>query len=365
MSASARWLRSGLLALLALVVAGCVLALAGRLPPPATAGTQRAVDGAGLVRVLPAGNRVLSGPRMPAVNSLASGLDSLWLTGGTPRHSHVLYAVDPATGRVVDSTTLPPRLVVNPGDVAASGRAVWVAVGASLYRVLPGESGGTVTRPFATLPHGGLIGDVVTSPGAVWVDDTTRGTVYRYRAGRRAAAAGRPDSAITIGRTAGVMTAGDGGVWVADPDARTVSRIKVSRINPARDRVDEVVPTPGPATHLTTASHRLWVTDGTDGLTMVGSAGHTRTIPVRGQPTGLAAGAGSVWVASTAAGTLTRVDPDRGTVTATVRVGERPYAVAASPHAIWVAVLGQPVMMHAPAHGTARSTLSWLLRLCG
>jgi streptogramin lyase len=360
MSADARWLRGGLLALLALGAAGCVAALAGLLPSLAAAGTHRAVGSAGLVRVLPAGDRVLSGPRMPDVNSLASGLDSLWLTGGTPRHSHVLYAVDPATGRIEDRTTLPSRLVVNPGDVAASAHAVWVAVGASLYRIVPGESGRAVTRPFATLPHGGLIGDVVTSPGAVWVDDTTRGTVYRYPAGRRTAATGRPDSAITIGRTAGAMTVGDGGVWVADPDASTMSRI-----SPARDRVDEVVSTPGPATHLTTASHRLWITDGSDGVTVVGAGGHTRTIPVGGAPTGLATGAGSVWVASTAAGTLTRVDPGRETVTATVRVGERPYAVAASPQAIWVAVLGRPVMMGVPAHAAASSTIGWLLRLCG
>lgn len=360
MSADARWLCGGLLALLALGAAGCVAALAGLLPSLAAAGTHRAVASAGLVRVLPAGDRVLSGPRMPDVNSLASGLDSLWLTGGTARHSHVLYAVNPATGRIEDSTTLPSRLVVNPGDVAVSARAVWVAVGASLYRIVPGESGSAVTRPFATLPHGGLIGDVVTSPGAVWVDDTTRGTVYRYPAGRRTAATGRPDSAITIGRTAGAMAVGDGGVWVADPDTRTMSRI-----SPARDRVNEVVSTPGPATHLTTASHRLWITDGSDGVTVVGAGGHTRTIPVGGVPTGLATGAGSVWVASTAAGTLTRVNPGRETVTATVRVGERPYAVAASPQAIWVAVLGRPVMMRVPAHAAASSTIGWLLRLCG
>ena len=36
------------------------------------------------------------------------------------------------------------------------------------------------------------------------------------------------------------------------------------------------------------------------------------------------------------------VYPGRETVTATVLVGERPYAVAASPQAIWVAVLGRP-----------------------
>ncbi len=83
------------------------------------------------------------------------------------------------------------------------------------------------------------------------------------------------------------------------------------------------------------------------------------------EATGLASGGGSVWVASTAAGTLTRLDPDRDSVTATVRVGERPYAVAASPQAIWVAVLGRAVMMHTPAHGTASSTMGWLVRLCG
>ena len=58
-------------------------------------------------------------------------------------------------------------------------------------------------------------------------------------------------------------------------------------------------------------------------------------------------------------------NPGRETVTATVRVGERPYAVAASPQAIWVAVLGRPVMMHVPAHASASSTISWLLRMCG
>jgi streptogramin lyase len=338
-----------------------VVALADGLPAGlAPAGTYPAASGAGLVRVLPAGDRVLSGPRLPKVNSLASGLDSLWLTGGTARQNHFLYAVDPATGRLEATTTLPSRLVINPGDLAAGARAVWAAVGASLYRIVPGQSGNAVTRPWATLPHGGLIGDVVSSAGSVWVDDATHGIVYRYPARQSTAATGRPDAAITIGRSAGAMAAGNGGVWVADPDARTVSRI-----SPARNRVDALVTTPGPPTHLTTASHSLWITDGTARVTVIRTHGHIRTVPVGGQPTGLATGAGSVWVASTTAGTLTRIDPDRYAVLDTIRVGERPYAVAASPRAVWVAVLGQPVMRHSPAHGSAGNTLSWLLRLCG
>ena len=186
-----RWLRRGLLAAAALGAAGCVLVLAGGLPGgPATAGTGPADGGAGLVRVLPAGDRVLSGPRLPEVNGLASGMDGIWLTGGTATRSHLLYAVNPATGRISATVSLPSRLVINPGDVAVGAGAVWVADGASLYRVVPGLTGQALTRPFATLPRGGLIGDVVTAAGAVWVDEHHRRHRIPLRSHYRAAQRG-------------------------------------------------------------------------------------------------------------------------------------------------------------------------------
>jgi hypothetical protein len=305
--------------------------------------------------VLPAGDRVLSGPRLPEVNGLVSGMGGIWLTGGTATRSHLLYAVNPVTSQIGATVALPSRLTINPGDVAAGAGAIWVADGASLYRIVPGLTGPTMTRPFATLPRGGLIGDVVTTAGAVWVDDTTHGTVDRY-----AATTGRPSATVTIGHTAGAMTAGDGGLWVADPDTHTVSRISLTR-----HRVDTVVTLPGPPTHLATAGDGLWVTDGTGRVNAVGPAGRIRTVRVGGQATGVAAANGSVWVASTATGTLSRIDPDRATVMATIHVGARPYAVAATPQATWVAVLGQPVTMPAPAPGSAARNFGWLLRLCG
>ena len=351
-----RWLRRGLLAALGIGAAGCVLVLARGLPGgPATAGTRQAGDSAGLVRVLPAGDRVLSGPRLTEINGLASGLSGLWLTGGTATRSHLLYAVNPVTGQISTTVALPSQLIINPGDIAAGAGAVWVADGASLYRIVPGLTGQTVTRPFATLPHGGLIGDVVTAGGAVWVDDTTNGTVHRY-----AATTGRASAAVTVGHTAGVMTAGDGGLWVADPDTHTVSRISLTR-----NRVNTVVTLPGPPTHLATYDDGLWVTDGTGRVNTVDPDGRIRTVRVGGQATGVAAADGSVWVASTATGTLSRINPRRDTVMATIHVGQRPYAVAATPGAMWVAVLGQPVMMHTPARRSATGTLGWLLRLCG
>lgn len=342
------------LAALGLGVAGCLIVLAGGLPGGRAAAVARpAVGGAGLVHVLPVGNRVVSGPRLPEVNGLADGIGSLWLTGGNAAQNHLLYAVNPVTSRIDATVALPSRLVINPGDLAVGPGAVWVAVGASLYRVVPGLSGTAVTHPFATLPRGGLIGDVVTAAGAVWVDDTTHGTVYRY-----AAATGRLDATVTVGRTAGVLAAGDGGVWVADPDARTVSRISVTR-----NRVDAVVTVPAAPTHLVASGGRLWATGGTDSVMVIGAGGRVRTVPVGGQPTGLAAAGGTVWVASTGNGTLSRIDTSRDVVVATVRVGERPYAVAADPQGVWVAVLGQPVMHTGVEPGGGK--LGWLLRLCG
>ncbi|MGP7998416.1 MAG: hypothetical protein ACLPKI_13985 [Streptosporangiaceae bacterium] len=350
-----RWV---LLAILVAGVAGCVIVLAtgvasARAP---SAGLRLAAGATGLVRVLPGRDQVVSGPSLPEVNGLAGGLGSLWLTGGSGAQNHLLYAVSPATGRIEATVVLPSPRVINPGDVATGSGAVWVAVGGSLYQVVPGLSGRTVSRPFATLRHGDLIGDVVTTPGAVWIDDTAHGTVYRY-----AAASGKLEAAVSVGQTAGLLAAGDGGVWVADPDTRTVSRISV-----ARNRVDAVVTVAGPPAHLAASADGLWVTDGTDTVTVVGTGGRVRTVHVAGQPTGLAAYGGTVWVASTAAGTLTRIDARRDAVAATVPVGERPYAVAAGPQGVWVAVLGQPVMMHVPAGAPADGgTLGWLLRLCG
>jgi DNA-binding beta-propeller fold protein YncE len=160
------------------------------------------------------------------------------------------------------------------------------------------------------------------------------------------------------------MAVGDGGVWVANPDARTLSRISVTR-----NRVDSVLTFPGPPTHIAASSDGVWVTDGTSSVAAAlnSAPGRIVTVPVGAEPTGLAAVGDTVWVASTAAGTLSRIDARRHVVVATAHVGTRPYAVAADQQGAWVAVLGQPVMVHVPT-GSRPSTggaLAWLLRLCG
>jgi YVTN family beta-propeller protein len=360
-----RWHDRLLVPALALVViagaAGLYLGVALSLPtgsPPAAAA---AADGAGVVRVLSSTGRVRAGPSFPELNGIAEGPDGLWLTGGAAGQNHVLFAVDPLSSRVIARIDLPSRLVINPGDLAVGSGAVWVAVGASLYRIEPGSNAVQATRPFAALPRGGLIGDVVVAAGAVWASDTTRGSVYRF-----GASTGRLEAVIRTGATAGDMAVGDGSVWVADPDARTVSRI-----SEAHDRVESVVTVPGVPGQIAASQAGLWVTEGTRGAVAFvdAASGRVLSVPVGGDLTGVAAAGDTVWVANTANGTLSRIDAGRHVVVATVPVGLRPYALAADRHGVWVALLGRAVMMHTPPAGAAPSAtarlLAWLEQLCG
>ena len=355
-----RWLRLLLPALALGVVACLVVLVTGALnSSPAARPATVASGGTGVVRVLASTGQVRAGPSFAELNGIADGLGGVWVTGGYARQNHLLFAVDPATGRVVGKVELPSRVVINPNDVAIGGGAVWAAVGASLYRVEPVSAlSGTavVTRAFAALPPGSVAGDLVVDAGALWVSDTTHGKVYRF-----AASTGRLDAVVPVGGTAGAMAVGDGGVWVADVESHTVSRISV-----ADNRIEKVLTFPGPPYHIAATGNGLWVTDGTGDVAAAlnGDRGRIRTVPVGAGPTGLAAVGDTVWVASTASGTLSRIDARRAAVVATVRVGTRPYAVAADRQGAWVAVLGQPVM-----DTLSRASLSqlpeWLRRLCG
>jgi YVTN family beta-propeller protein len=363
-----RWRLRFLLSALGLGIVACLVVLAtgalnslSPVPSPSARSVAVTPGGTGVVHVLASTGQVRAGASFAELNGIADGLGGVWVTGGYARQNHILYAVDPASGRVVGKVELPSRVVINPNDVAIGGGAVWAAVGASVYRVQPVSAlsgAAVVTRAFAALPPDGVIGDLVVDAGALWVSDTTHGKVYRF-----AASTGRLEAVVPVGGTAGAMAVGDGGVWVADVESHTVSRISVTD-----NRVDSVLTFPGPPNHIAATGNGLWVTDGTGDVAAAlnGDHGRIRTVPVGAGPTGLAAAGDTVWVASTASGTLSRIDARHPAVVATVRVGVRPYAVAADRQGAWVAVLGQPVMDAPPgSSGSLAQEPAWLLRLCG
>ena len=343
-------------ACLAVLATRALDSLSAPAAPPAAAD-----GGTGVVRVLASTGQVRAGPAFSELNGIADGLGGLWVTGGIAKQNHILSMVNPATSRLVGQVELPSRVVINPNDIAVGSGAIWVAVGASVYRVEPGKAllGGVATSAFAALPPGDVVGDLVVDAGALWASDTANGKVYRF-----AVSTGRLEAVIGVGPTAGAMAVGDGGVWVADADTDAVSRISV-----ASNRVDSVLTFPSPPSHIAASNNGLWATGGTGSVAAALNSDHGRilTVPVAPELTGLAAVGDTVWVASTANGTVSRIDARRHVVVATVRVGTRPYAVAADRQGAWVTLLGQPTMMHAPSGPSASSAQEpeWLLRLCG
>src|SRR5213078_1735204 len=91
----------------------------------------------------------------------------------------------------------------------------------------------------------------------------------------------------------------------------------------------------------------VWVTNALDST--VSKVDPTRgsvaaTIPVGSGPTAVAASGGSVWVASQFSATVSRIDPSRNAVVATARVPGSPTALATTGGTVWVGL--QPLGRH-------------------
>jgi streptogramin lyase len=91
---------------------------------------------------------------------------------------------------------------------------------------------------------------------------------------------------------------------------------------------------------LVVAARYVWVLNpAVDAVTQIDPRTGTfvRTIPVGHDPSAIAYGSGSLWVASRN-GTVTRIDPDMGRVLATVSVGGTPEGIAVGYGRVWVSV---------------------------
>jgi len=64
------------------------------------------------------------------------------------------------------------------------------------------------------------------------------------------------------------------------------------------------------------------------------------SLPVGKEPVGIAYGAGSIWVANSGDGTISRIDPRTSKVLATIRIGNSPQGVEfdAKRGLVWVTV---------------------------
>jgi len=230
---------------------------------------------------------------------------------------------------------------VNPAGIAVGNGFAWVAnsgegtvwkVDLASDRVVgkiavgdPGALEGCQTHNIHQTPHGDfrirncdLPKAVAVSRGAVWVGKGDTKSLVRIDP-----ATDRVLATIPVGVEPWYIVASDTAVWLSDWRANTVVRV-----DPASNSVVASVPgLPAGPTGLALAPGALWVASSRDNLlTKIDTATNHVAGTVATDPTPLpvAYAYGSIWVRNEfkeGNGTVQRVDPTSGHVTATIPVG--------------------------------------------
>jgi DNA-binding beta-propeller fold protein YncE len=87
-------------------------------------------------------------------------------------------------------------------------------------------------------------------------------------------------------------------------------------------------------------AHAVWLANAADDqVVRYGPTRHSQTpVSVGDEPTAIAYGFGSIWVACTGDGTVWRIDPATRKVVAHWRLGASPEDIAAGAGKVWIAV---------------------------
>jgi hypothetical protein len=263
--------------------------------------------------------------------------ETLWVTGPSGR----VWKVAQSSGRATQHRSAGK---IRPSAIAVGAGGVWVVgPGAPwVWRFDP--------APFAAAERIRVDGppfDVAVGAGAVWVTIPDEHELVRID----------PQSKHVVAKIRlrgivprSVVVAGDA-VWVADPgvgaarvDAKTRKKKGALEVIPLKAGTGPAGPAGGGAAPLSCAaasgSGAIWVANpgGTVSRIDPSKGRLVATIEVGGRPVGLAVRDGSVWVTDAAAGSISRIDPETGAVTSRALVGAGAACVGVTDEAAWVAV---------------------------
>jgi DNA-binding beta-propeller fold protein YncE len=212
------------------------------------------------------------------------------------------------------------------GVVAAAAVALAVAAGGD------GDGRDTIPTPTAPAPQLTEVSDIAATADALWITNSTRGTVSKLDPRTR-----RPVAApIRVGREPIDVGAGESGLWVTDYRNGTVRRL-----DPATNRLDRPIETGRGPFGIAVTQDAVWVTNQVERTVnrVDPRAGKLAGGPVlvgRG-PRGIAVGAGAVWVANgegNGVSTFPVSDPPRRA--REIRLGRFCHDVAVARGSVWV-----------------------------
>jgi YVTN family beta-propeller protein len=226
-----------------------------------------------------------------AATDLVETGGELWVATGSDNN---LVRIDARSGGVHAKAQISQDRFASAYAIAAGANAVWVGSGSDVFKIDP-SSHELVGR----LHYGGGINDIAVNGGSVWIV-TSEETVARLSQTTLL-----PTGEASIGVIPTALATGRGSVWVAAP-APFGQHAAVWRLDPATVRVTQTTP--------------------------LGKViGFPPTLEI-------AFGEGAVWVASYDAGTVTQLDPETGTVVATIDIGGHPSGIAVGANRVWVTV---------------------------
>jgi YVTN family beta-propeller protein len=157
------------------------------------------------------------------------------------------------------------------------------------------------------------------------------------------ASSGRVEAVVRTGTWPSALAADDKSVWVVN-SAPFFKRGTLVRIDTDTNRrTGRAVPIGSAPSGLAFGAGSVWVADALEGTVRRIDPARRRTVAtirVGGQPYALLYVAGSLWVTNADDETVSRIDPATNRVRTSIRVGPNPYGVAASGRSLWVANLG-------------------------
>ena len=248
---------------------------------------------------------------------------------------------------VIDSRHAAVSGVLNaggpPGAIAAGAGAIWETDTADglLLQIDPAR------HEIERIPVGRNPTGVAVGGGEVWVVNQLDRTLSEVN-GR----AFRQVATFRVGTGAAAVAYGYGSVWVANAVDDTISRI-----DPNRGPI-ATIPLTGQPGGIAVGVEGVWVTSVSTGqLLLIDPQDDqvTQAIQIGNGPTGVAVGGGGLWVANTPDGTVSHFDPDTGAVSK-INVGSSPVAVAYGAGGVWAAnSVGGTVARIDPSSGVVRT----------
>ena len=230
-----------------------------------------------------------------------------------------LVQVRASSGRIADTVTGPIGLT----SLTSGGGSLWAADAAANAVDRLDQQG----KPSDRVPLRHQPGALAFGAGALWVAGSTGSGIDRIDA-----LTDTMNETIALpGRPAGLCFCA-GAVWAAVPSVNALVRI-----DPA-SRAQRRYTLPG-ASSVAAGGGSLWVASYDEGVLSqfdLGSDRRVATVHVGQGPTAVLFAAHSVWTVNSLDGTVSRIDPSRAAVTATVSTGSSPGELAYAAGAVWV-----------------------------